>query len=315
MWKLIVHFTATVAIAHGSAFAATITSISTRNSPSPLDLRLDGVIAPGDVERLMRLIGTSQPSPAETNSFRTHRIRLNSTGGDIDEALKLGRILRQYRFITEVILTHQKVEECLSACVFAFLAGVERRPWGTIGVHRSYRQHVSVLESESEVRDRLRETRKKITDYLDEVNAPMELLTIIDSTPPDQMRILSLYEKKSLGFLSTDAVFEELAIARYADERQISSAEYRRRKVQGEIQCKKHDPMNWDTGRLKPEFQGWGKADAQWEVVSACRQAIEWNVTVQELLRRRAMVELACLIIKDEKSRQDCATRVMRSGK
>ncbi|MEM7425605.1 MAG: hypothetical protein AAF441_05890, partial [Pseudomonadota bacterium] len=68
-------------------------------------------------------------------------VRLNSPGGYIAPALKLGRMIRKLGFSTEVGKSADSRPECMSACVFVFLGGVRRAAEvGHLGVHRFYEQ-------------------------------------------------------------------------------------------------------------------------------------------------------------------------------
>jgi hypothetical protein len=67
-------------------------------------------------------------------------VYFNSRGGSIDGALALGRMIRSRRFATSVgRLENERVRPavCLSACVYAFVGGLDRRlPQGSdLGVH------------------------------------------------------------------------------------------------------------------------------------------------------------------------------------
>lgn len=61
-------------------------------------------------------------------------IRLSSAGGNMESAIRLGLALRSRNFTTETNF-------CASACLYAFLGGVERRVIDTnpkVGIHRFY---------------------------------------------------------------------------------------------------------------------------------------------------------------------------------
>jgi hypothetical protein len=60
-------------------------------------------------------------------------VKLDSQGGDIIEALAIGREIRRRFMVTGVPNANM---ECDSACVFALMAGVNRIGGGKIGLHR-----------------------------------------------------------------------------------------------------------------------------------------------------------------------------------
>lgn len=61
-------------------------------------------------------------------------VELNSPGGDVVEALGIGRVIYQHSAFTMV----RQGQECVSACVFILIAGAVRTPLGSanIGVHK-----------------------------------------------------------------------------------------------------------------------------------------------------------------------------------
>ena len=63
-------------------------------------------------------------------------VKLNSQGGNIIEALAIGREIRRRFMVTGV--PHANME-CDSACVFVLMAGVDRIGGGKIGLHRRIR--------------------------------------------------------------------------------------------------------------------------------------------------------------------------------
>ena len=56
---------------------------------------------------------------------------LASNGGDIDTGMDLGRLLRKLGIFTFIA----RNDQCLSACVFAFMGGERRGVAGRLGIH------------------------------------------------------------------------------------------------------------------------------------------------------------------------------------
>ncbi len=77
--------------------------------------------------------------------FRTKSllVYLNSTGGDVDAALKIGRIVRN----NEGSVTAGK---CFSSCALIYIAGVSRTNVGLIGLHRPYFSSAPLTRQEIE---------------------------------------------------------------------------------------------------------------------------------------------------------------------
>lgn len=61
--------------------------------------------------------------PCDPEGLWPGKVIFNSPGGDVESAIALGKIIRQTSFRSEV------VRLCASACVIAFLGGVNRVVW------------------------------------------------------------------------------------------------------------------------------------------------------------------------------------------
>lgn len=88
------------------------------------------------------------------------RVALGSAGGNVGEAVRAGRYIRQRKLDTELY------NNCQSACSLVFLGGVERRIWSPypkLGFHRIAADGAAIPD-DSEVYDRVR-------DYADELGA------------------------------------------------------------------------------------------------------------------------------------------------
>lgn len=73
----------------------------------------DGMIGPGDADRLDTALQKAQ------GSGRQLAVTLGSSGGDFEEAMAMGRVIRRY----EADTYHAY---CAAACSFAFLGGARR---------------------------------------------------------------------------------------------------------------------------------------------------------------------------------------------
>ncbi len=102
-----------------------------RNSPFVV---IRGEIEPGDEEAFLNLI------------LRRHRLGvahsaviLDSPGGDLVTAMRIGRMIRELRLSTYIgwPTADMRNSQCSSACVFIFAGGV-KRSWksGEVGLHR-----------------------------------------------------------------------------------------------------------------------------------------------------------------------------------
>jgi hypothetical protein len=94
-------------------------------------LLLKGEIVPGDFEHLLKVIGSDEDRFWGSGGFV-----LASQGGDLQEALKIARLVKgTYKMVS----VGQATGPCVSACFFIFAASAQRLAEDhTLGVHRPY---------------------------------------------------------------------------------------------------------------------------------------------------------------------------------
>lgn len=97
------------------------------------------------------------------------RVALNSSGGDVDTALAVGRLLRKEAAEVGISPDH----ECASACIFLLIAGSERYVEGRVAMHRPY------LVGGDGTLERVAASRRaiaaKLSAYATEMNVPPRL--------------------------------------------------------------------------------------------------------------------------------------------
>jgi hypothetical protein len=117
-------------------------------------------------------------------------IAFDSHGGDLDSAMRLGRMLRILG--KDTIQTRNM--HCESACSLAFLGGVRRMAEpGSIGVHRVYFTEAYEGSRDEAVVD-MQKSTAVILGYLRELGVEAELLEISYGYDRDDMRFLSSAE-------------------------------------------------------------------------------------------------------------------------
>jgi hypothetical protein len=150
-----------------------------------VEVRIEGQIVPGDAERLATLAMSLKREDAwELNWLH---VSINSGGGSVSEALKIGRFLRSHNAFVGL----WKDDQCLSSCVFILMAGVSRDAHlgvGIVGVHRPF---LFAAEQDQDFAQAYRQTRSELDAYFDEMRSPRSLLDVMYRVPPGEMRILS----------------------------------------------------------------------------------------------------------------------------
>ena len=93
-------------------------------------ISITGEIKSGDYADLAKYL-----NEVNQNNYRVKEdsIILKSSGGNIQEAIDIGHLIRKHHLATKV--NHD--DECISACGLIFIAGSCRMAQGFIGLHRS----------------------------------------------------------------------------------------------------------------------------------------------------------------------------------
>jgi len=139
---------------------------------------LTGKISKGDYEKVLAFV----------NAHRITLVALNSSGGNVDEALKIGRLFRRQLIGT---LSAENVSDeadppplrhiCASACALIWFGGVDREGW--VGVHRPTTNDASFRESSPDkASTEYRRELEDIDDYLNEMEVPKSIVELMVNT-------------------------------------------------------------------------------------------------------------------------------------
>lgn len=160
--------------------------------------------------------------------------RLNSRGGDVITALKIGRFLRKIKH-SSVSVPENSI--CYSACVF-ILSGAHSRFMrdGKIGIHRPYDPNDRITSPDAQ-KAKYAKMGKMIKNYLSEMNVKPQLYDDMLYISPDNVRILSNRELLSYGLVEEDPFQDEADAVRWAKNYGISREEYGKRKIRADRDC------------------------------------------------------------------------------
>jgi len=147
-----------------------------------------------------------------------------SDGGDIDAAMEVGRLMRRHGLMSLV----GKFDQCLSACVFAFMGGERRSVAGRLGIHRPYFPF-TVDTPDRPVR--FRNLQRTLRDYVDEMDFPPSLYEALMAVPPEVIHYLSAPDLKRYYLEGISPSSEDLADAAEARRLELSMSEYLQRKA------------------------------------------------------------------------------------
>lgn len=142
-------------------------------------IRILGQIAPGDADRFVSWLQTTQPEQT--------LVALNSAGGSVADALAIGRTIRGAGYSTQV----SAGAVCMSACPYLLAAGDTRRVdrGGVVGVHQHYFGKDTLLPAFMAVAD-LQRGQASVMDYLDEMGVDLRLMSYALRTPADEIHVL-----------------------------------------------------------------------------------------------------------------------------
>lgn len=213
-------------------------------------IEVSGPIVRGDHAKFSRAV--SDVETGLRNSFysieRTE-VTLASNGGDVDEALAIGRDIRRFSMFTRIY------DVCASSCVLIFAAGVERTSVGflnrsnglftpRLGVHRPYFVNLEPNQPRSTIAPEIDRRRRALGEYMEEMGVAPQLVSIMYSLQPEEMRWLTVPEASEFGLLGKDAAWDEAQVANSAATFGLTSAGYRRKRVSLERICSERHAKN-----------------------------------------------------------------------
>jgi hypothetical protein len=196
---------------------------------------LEGKIEAGDYDKLRSVYGETITNQFYLGNFWANEIYLASPGGDLAEAMKIGRLVRALKLHTIVPprfeypvgpykkwsnadrhqLTNPKANYmCASACFFIFVAGITRTDTSGIsldeprlGIHRPYLSDSDLLAlSGDQAITSANRVRATVENYLKEMSVPRRYVDLMFSVPKDKIRWLG----KSDGVADLEGTIPEL---------------------------------------------------------------------------------------------------------
>jgi hypothetical protein len=142
-----------------------------------------------------------------------------STGGDVDAAMDLGRMLRELGIFAAVA----RNDQCFSACVFAFMGGERRTVAGQLGIHRPFLPYTHDVPGRQL---RFRHLERVLRGYVEELDFPASLYEAVMQVPPESLRILAMPEMKAFFLEGISPASEDLADAAAARRLGLNMADY-----------------------------------------------------------------------------------------
>jgi hypothetical protein len=253
------------------------------------------------------------------------KVRLDSTGGDVDAAMKIGRLVRRYEGWTYIEKEDSGFNaNCYSSCALIFIAGVRRymaSSGGQLGLHRPYL--ASAPQTRQVVEKQVPIMLSQIRQYVAEMGITDNFYQQMINTEPSEMVVYGDQSvefgelRKELGIRNvvnnwkrlipeSDPVWQEVQISYDARAHGTTTSEMRQRKKEAEV-CYNY------------------KADR----ALACIDAIEWGLTERVYIERNKQAQV-CFHDENQKllriplkerrdhpvwiQREDCIRKIMLGG-
>lgn len=172
------------------------------NDPDVVEyIRVRGPIELGDAEKLRRLIISDR-----TRARRALGVMLESPGGSVDEAMKIGRIVRTMFYSAQSGGFGKSAGPgsiCASACFLIYVAAVKREAYeNTLGIHRIYVRPNTSSMTAARAAEMLRSANKAVRDYLEEMDVPLKFIDRMRASSSLEIDWLSMSDALDLGLFA-----------------------------------------------------------------------------------------------------------------
>lgn len=164
-------------------------------NPNAANIYFEGKIVRGDYKKVSNTISRFKGVIVA--------MELDSLGGDVEEAIKISKLIENLRISTIVV----KNKVCGSACFFIFIGGSNRMaagiedksnsniPVGFVGIHRPFLADTSSAKYISKQENVMR----KVRDYLDNNLIPRKISDAMISRPSNDVYWLTYQDLYDLG--------------------------------------------------------------------------------------------------------------------
>lgn len=212
--------TACLSVVGFTSSAAEVYSVNPKETEfywSHIRLMIEGPIRSGDAAKVERLI-VSANARALNRSYSSdpteeHQpvVGIDSQGGDVAEAMKIGRLLREQN----ATLLVRSEGRCESACVLVLAGASTKFPGAKLGIHRIRPVGERFLQmSAAQATREYNLMRMRIEGYLREMGVSSHLADMMFRTGSEDMLYLTYSEASDLGLVGMDPGFAEYVRAR-----------------------------------------------------------------------------------------------------
>jgi len=196
-------------------------------------IKFNGSINEGDSETFAFFLKKLYAKYGETTCRGAANVYIDSNGGSVEEALRIGEIIRS----NEMTIWIGPNGKCFSSCVFLLAAGINRLIFGSVGIHRPFYTKLDANTPISEVRRQREILNERIRNYLIRMDVSPKLLEDSLGVEPEKIKILTENERMMYRIEGRDAAYDELITARMAEFYEMPMAEYRTKNQQAISKC------------------------------------------------------------------------------
>lgn len=206
-------------------------------------LELSGTISKADADAVdrhyRRVMAQGKPLPS--------MFALNSPGGDLNAAMRIGRVLRAHLQRVSVMPN----ATCASACVFVLAGGAVRSVTESarVGLHRPYPDDTS-RRSLQEATKLHKSITALVRAYFEEMNLPPSLVEAMIRVRPGDIEWLSADQMYSYGLVgkggkpAIDPAVEEVVTGFGARKYGLSRQEFMARNRRAETECQSYSSFD-----------------------------------------------------------------------
>lgn len=266
-----------------------------------VEVFISGTITDRDAKALEAL------SPALELSIL--RVRLDSVGGDVDAAMKIGRLVRKYEGSTSIEKEPSGFNaNCYSSCALIFIAGVWRSitsDGSALGLHRPYL--ASAPQSRQVVEKQVPLLLSQVRQYVAEMGVTENFYQQMVNTEPSQMvlygnpnaefsevtrelRIRTIVNNWTRLVPEYDPVYQEISTSYDARNYGVTTVEMRKRENDVEQSCRKREGAGY--------FH--------------CAEALRWGLSERVYLEREKQARASCWRDEDRKLLRDVPKKERR---
>jgi hypothetical protein len=208
-------FAAVLALMSAGGARAGVAILHDGADGAPAVIRIQSGIRKGDFEQFMAAVDrVGRATATRINGVPFITVELNSPGGDVVEAVEIGRAIAARFMMTTV----RASAECVSACVFILMAGAVHTPadGAAIGVHRPLLVSWRNMSAQS-AHEKYDALMTYLRAYFQQLGISDAAYALMMRTGANDMHYFSSADLDRLGLRGEDPAWEGLYGLRWAE--------------------------------------------------------------------------------------------------